>query len=505
MKKVIFLDPPHYYWPMISNYFDSFVMPLSYLSLTGMLLENEAARPIILDCSFLRMGWKSLERRLRKERPDILCIGTKTTFAPEAMRAFSLAKEINPGIINIGGGYFYSALPGESLRDSPIDIIVRWEGEETLLELIRELERPEPCLHDVKGICFQENGQTIETPIRDLVEDLDSLPFPAYLNLPNHQDYAPPGKWPGTIVLQHSRGCPATCTFCSCWDQEGEHCVEDGRLRARPRYRTKSPERMAEEIEAYQRRYHKKHFVFIDATWNVDPKWNEAFCELVLQRGLKFSWYAFLRGDFLLRDEERGVLSKMVDAGLSHAFVGLERPDDNELQAVQKGISTDTAYRVANLLRSKYPQVVSQGSMLVGMPEESPDSIDRVIDHSLQLPMDFTSIYILMPHPGTEIWKEAVKEDRIRAKDYSEYDWLFPVMDSIHMSRKEIYQAVLEYPRRMMRRPFRVLKGLVSRSSFKRSAYRHFVFNALKVLWLSKIVRGRNKPWSMRKPSWYDK
>jgi|YNPNPStandDraft_1061719.scaffolds.fasta_scaffold52056_1 anaerobic magnesium-protoporphyrin IX monomethyl ester cyclase len=504
MKKVLFIDPPHYYWPMISKDFDRFLMPLSYLCLTAMLLKHKAASPKILDCTVLKMGWKSLRERLARENPDMVCIGPKTTFAHEAGKAFALAKEINPSVVTVGGGYFYSALPEESLNSHPIDYIVRWEGEETLLELVRELDKPDPRPEKVSGICFKRNGHVVATPIRPLIKDLDSLPYPAYLDLPNHEDYAKPGRWPGTIVVQHSRGCPATCTFCSVWDQEGDHVLENGRLRPKPAYRTKSPERMVDEVEAFQRQYGNRHFVFLDGTWNVDPAWNEAFCEEVLQRGLTFTWYAFLRADYLLRDEEMGIFPKMVRAGLRNAFVGLERPTDEDLRKVRKGYGTDTALRVAALLKSKYPEVVSQGGLLIGLPHETRSSAQFLIEYALKLPMDFVSLYTVMPHPGTDVWREAKEKGRIEATDYAEYDWIYPVMGSETMTRHEIYHASLLYPKRLMKRPWWVLKGLVSRHSFKRSAYFYFVKNALKVLWLSTTSRGP-KPWGMKKPRWYDR
>jgi radical SAM superfamily enzyme YgiQ (UPF0313 family) len=111
------------------------------------------------------------------------------------------------------------------------------------------------------------------------------------------------------------------------------------------RWRTKSVGRTLEEIEFLQRDFGKRYFVFVDDTFNVDPKWCDAFADEVLRRGLKFQFYAFLRADLILRDEKLGVFQKLVRAGLIHAAIGVERLSDDELKSFHKGFQTENTIR----------------------------------------------------------------------------------------------------------------------------------------------------------------
>ena len=111
------------------------------------------------------------------------------------------------------------------------------------------------------------------------------------------------------------------------------------------RWRTKSVARTLDEIEILQRDFGKRYFVFVDDTFNVDPKWCDAFAEEVLRRGLKFQFYAFLRADLILRDEKLGVFEKLVRAGLIHAAIGVERLSDEELKNFHKGFQTENTIR----------------------------------------------------------------------------------------------------------------------------------------------------------------
>jgi radical SAM superfamily enzyme YgiQ (UPF0313 family) len=119
----------------------------------------------VIDCALLKMGWNSLRDQLKEENPDIVGIGdSESLYSHEAVRVLKTAREVNPNVITIAGGAHFSNLIPESLQNFPIDFIVKGEGEYTLLELIKELEKPRPDFKRVRGIAFRQDNQIIETP-----------------------------------------------------------------------------------------------------------------------------------------------------------------------------------------------------------------------------------------------------------------------------------------------------------------------------------------------------
>src|SRR4029450_25061 len=131
---------------------------------------------------------------------------------------------------------------------------------------------------------------------------------------------------------------PSACDFCAFWINMAERTVDaNGEERLVARWRTKSVEKTLDELEFLQRDFGKRYFVFVDDTFNVDPKWCEAFADAGLRRGLKSHFLAFLRAALILRDEKVGVFEKLGRAGLIHAAIGVERLSDEELKNFHKG------------------------------------------------------------------------------------------------------------------------------------------------------------------------
>lgn len=171
IKKLLLVRCPKYMWPWV-NESDNFLLPLGLPSVAAAVRSKIKDMEIkIIDCPPLKIGWQSLEKILRDERPDIIGAGEEALYHHEAIRLFKMAKEINPEVINIAGGHYFSWMVEDSLRNYPIDIIVRFEGEETAPDLIETL-CSQRDLSEVKGIAYKKNGKIkINTP-RPLIEIL---------------------------------------------------------------------------------------------------------------------------------------------------------------------------------------------------------------------------------------------------------------------------------------------------------------------------------------------
>ena len=110
----------------------------------------------------------------------------------------------------------------------------------------------------------------------------------------------------------------------------------DGNAKLRPRWRSKSVDRVMEEMELLYYKYGKRGYVWVDESWNIDPRFNDEFAERMLATNMKPKWFAFMRADCIVRDEKKGILEKLVRSGLSHILIGVERAEDDSLTMLDK-------------------------------------------------------------------------------------------------------------------------------------------------------------------------
>lgn len=518
MKKILLVRPPRYLWPFI-NESDNFLLPLGLPCLAGQIRAKLPGVEVkIIDCPPLKIGWQSLAKILKEENPDMVGAGEEALYCHEAVRLFNLAKEINPAIITVGGGHFFSWMVEKSLNEFPIDIIVRFEGEETIVELIKAIDEKRD-LSEVQGIAYKNKGQIVRTAPRSLIKELDMLALPAFDLMPMGK-YSPFGYlWPQSVTLEHSRGCVDRCNFCSLWTFWGQQLktdIERGELEVTPRYRTKSVERTLEEIDIVYKKYNRKYIIWADPTFNVDLKWTSDFCDGLLKRKYKdLHWWAFLRADYLLRDEKAGVLEKMVQAGLTHPLIGVERGCTEDLRKVQKSVYTrDLIKEVFFILKKKYPQVFRQGTFVTCLPFDTRQSMLDLVKYAVEIDIDYPAFHPVAPVPGTFLYQEALKNNSLVEKDFKKYDWATPIMRSENgLSLEEFANLNMELNKRyILYRPHWLIRGLFSPYKHKRGLYWWFLQNTLKMMFLGLMdaLLGKNKFsgvtgfMRLKKPSWYD-
>jgi len=422
--KIFFIRPPRYRWPLMSEA-GGFWPPLGLAALAAAVREAFPAIHIrIVDCPGLRMGWRSLARLLSAERPDIVGLGDEAVCAHESLRCARLVKATNPDALVIGGGYFFSYMAGEVLPHQPIDVVVRGEGERALVRLLAaHLDGGDPA--SVRGVAFQEDGRVRATPSAPLIEDLDRLPFPAWDLLPT-RDYGRRARsHQAMATLEHSRGCVDSCSFCILWRHMGRPVHGNGEVR--PCYRTKSPERSFDEVRHLVERYDRRTLCWVDPTWNADAAWTDRFCDLLLRSGLRVRFSAWMRADRIVRDERLGLLEKQVRAGLVRAMIGIERPGDGCYRDLGKHHNGyETCWRAFEILRTKYPQVLTIGTLIFGLWDETPRSLARLADAGAIADLP---VYLpLTPHPGTQEWRRARAAGILEVDDPSNFDLVRPVL-----------------------------------------------------------------------------
>ena len=514
--KLMLVRPPGHLWPLI-NESDNWLLPLGLPALAAYLRrEMNGIQIKILDCLPLKIGWKSLEKEIAEYNPDVFGVGDLLIYMHEGMRACSIAKKLNPGVVTIAGGHVHSHIPEYSLKNHPdLDYIIRYEGEETTREFL-ECLRAGGDISTVQSIAYRDGNKIVATPPRPLIQDIDTLPMPAYDMVPVTK-YSPYGyMFPKAVTIQGNRGCTYNCKYCAWTAMEGHHELDEGgKIRVVPTLRQRSVGRVVEDVDLLYKKYGIRYLFWAEGTWNHNNEWLDEFCDEMLRRKYKgMGFWAFVRADKILEQEELGILPKMVKIGFRHALIGGERPTDEELKEIGKNkLPCNALLECSHLLKRKYPLVVRFSTFVTGIRSETPESMMRLSDYTIAAKLDFAPFHPMTPFPGTPLYDEAVRKGWIEEKDFSKFDMFYPVMPSEHMSREEISHFTQKIQLRFITgQPLRHLSGFFSPVRLRRHLRWYLTFSTFRVIfrdaWLAlrkkKRFEGFGAVGKLWKPKWYE-
>ncbi len=354
-----------------------------------------------------------------------------SALTPNARRARDLGRIAREelGRFVILGGPHPTTNPEYFLDAGAADICVQGEGDETLPEVLDNLDRPERW-EQIQGITFKrkEDGVQHATPRRALVRDVDALPFPAY-HLWDMGEYMRHMVNPGVPAIT-SRGCPYACTFC------------DAEMTPR-QYRSMSVERTVDLVELILRTYDPPQVMFFDDLFTIQRKRVIALCKEIVQRGLSFEWHCESRVDTM--DYE--MLRWMLKAGCVKIAYGLESGSPRMLTTMKKGVKPEKIIAGARLNRELGMNF--KFFILYGFPEERAEDHRITEDIIRQTRPDSMWVGLIQPIPGTEFYDQVQPELLV---DVSEVEFNYwhaveafkhPVWshEELHAEREKLFAA----------------------------------------------------------------
>jgi len=419
-KNILLMTPPYHTgiieitgkWP-----------PLNLVYLAGHL-RQAGHRVEIYDSMTKDHTLTDIRWELEKKNPEVVLIGAFTASINAALDVLRLAKKVNPEVVTVLGGVHASCCYAEILREygKTVDFIVRGEGEITIVELLAALETGSN-LRQIPGLAFMEQGNVISTVERELIEDLNSL-VPAW-DLLEWSDYHYRITGRRLAVIGSSRGCTHKCSFCS------QHGFWQGR------YRERTAESMAEEVEYLHRRYEVGMFMFADEYTTYNRLRWERFLDLLIEKNLNIHFSMETRVDDILRD--RDILFKYRQAGIIHVYAGVESVNQKVLDYFKKDLTVDQSKEAIFLLNKA--GIITECSFILGNLDENRESIADTLDKAMDFNPDLAHFLLAMPWPYTEFY-EQVKEHIVES-DYSYYHLVHPVIKPLSMTVDELWQELI--------------------------------------------------------------
>ena len=499
----LFVRPPRPLWPFNSPA-SAFWPPLAFASLAAALRQEvRDLRVEILDAPALEMGWRTLTTEIRGRTPAYVGIGEEAVSCVEGLRLARLAHECGAKVI--AGGCLFGHVAPQVLATGLVDVVVHGEGEVTLAELVQALrERSTDALARVDGISFRPDeiqgasapSEVFTTPPRQLIADLDALPFPAYDLLPVGRYGARSLNHPRLAAIELSRGCFGSCDFCVLWRQMGRFV--EGRLA--PQLRAKSPERLLEEVRLLVHRYDRRYLGWVDPCFNANPLVPGQLAELLLRQGIRVGQSAWVRTDAIVRDAASGALDHCVRAGLNEVYLGIERPDDASLASMHKTSAIQHAREALGLLRERFPGVVAIGSFIYGLPGDSPHTVRALHRLASELELDQFFFIPLTPLPGTPAWRPELWDPTGEA--FREFNFLpagRPHGRNAELERALVWALLTHWPWPRIRSYLRRLLPLDGR---RRRVQRRLFIRGAQVHW-RRLLRGGSLD-ALVFPRWYE-
>jgi anaerobic magnesium-protoporphyrin IX monomethyl ester cyclase len=457
---LLFVEPPRNFWFVMGEY----LPPPSALLILAAYVERETPGIDIdiVDCQADRLDWRGLERYIESAHPSMVLTSGFTTNAYTCAKTCEIAKTVNEDIVTIVGGIHFSFTPDESLQNFPeIDFIVRGEGEQTVVDLLKTLEK-KGKLSEVKGISYRKNDEIIHNPPRPLIEDLDTLPYPAYHlvedKLKRYHFTMMAGRNTRYMILEGARGCEHQCSFCTQWSHWGS------------RLRTKSARRIADEIEFLHETYGGVFLWLSDDHMNLSAQGKQLY-EQLRQKPCKEDIMLFFqtRTDDVAHHPD--LVGKLREVGTYWIMCGVENDSEETLKEYKKGIKTSDAYATMKILKEN--DIFSHAMFVIGARRDTHESIERLRQFSIDLAPDIAIYTALTPFPGTVYYETAKNNGWIQDTNYSHYDMAHAIMPTESLTRKDVQEELWRCYQTFYGSLRKNITGVFSKNKLKRTMYRH--------------------------------
>lgn len=413
--------------------------------LLGTALHRQGYSVTVLDCPKEGMNFSGFKNFLKTKNFNVVgfrCYSRDHNYVKHHLK---ITRQIYPEAVTLIGGPHPSALP-EFVLDSMPDLDFAWkaeaeEGLPSLLSLIEEHGReiPDDLLHDIPGLVWRakdRHATTVNTPA--FTKNLDQFGIPDW-------ELIKPETYPGFIFDEYyplltTRGCPYPCIYCNTPGLSGK------------KLRHRNLDFVIEELRFLKNRYGIKRFSIVDDEFTLDMKYATGFCRRLIDSKLDLRWDCpvGVRLDSLNPE----LLRVMEQAGCECIAVGIESGSDRIQKLIKKNVTVEKIREKAGMI-ADCSRIKIIGYFMIGFPDETEEEILETINLATSLPLYRANFTIVIAIPGTELFREAVREGKITLENVN---WDTCTSEQVsfkrtHISSKRLVQLHKLAYLRFYRRP----------------------------------------------------
>ncbi len=391
--KILFINPPFTRFDGLEGQGGK-TAPLNLAYLAGYLRKHCKPEIKILDAEGLRISLKEVYRTINSFQPDLIGLTMPTPAYDCVKEIAKQTKQFFPQVKIVVGGPHPSAFPKTLIKEIPeIDFSILGEGEIPLLKLVSALEKNED-LSDIPSLSFKRNGEVLFNSQREFIKDLNNIPFPARDLLPNHIYYTSlpkkMGKTRGYLAnMFTSRGCPYDCTYCeskTIWNRN---------------VRLRSVNNIVDEMEECVKKYDVSEIVFHDDILPINQERTLELCQKIKERNLNIHWACMTRVNFIWPD----AVQAMKEAGCRIINFGFESGSEKILANIRKNTTLGQARQAMKICRQV--GIRTMGNFMIGNIGETRETILQTIQFAKELNPDTIGVFITIPYPGTDLYRQA--------------------------------------------------------------------------------------------------
>jgi len=460
--KIVLINPPENLHLRANFISTQYPINLGYLAA---FLKKHGFQVELWDYVVEPYGQEEFLKKIKTSQPDLIGLTAMTNTVASMGELAKIIKNNFKDIRIIAGGTHASALPERTLREIPeLDFVCVGEGEETLLELaqVLETERFAKLLDKIKGLVYRRGDDILKNKPRDLVFDLNSLPFPdrdlvnpGFYNR-SHTSRGISRKFLRVAEIITARGCPNKCIFCA-----GHICYG-----YRVRFRT--AENVMAEIKECIKKYRVNHITFLDDTFTLWPERTRAICSGLKELGV--SWDCNTR----VNNVDRDLLKLMSESGCRKVSFGIEASSERMLKLIKKGITLEQVRKAVRWAREAKIKYVEGTFILGAHPSETRQEAEATVKLMKELDLDFVFYGIIVPFPGTEVYK-IMRDKGYLAKNVSWKDFIFfgetPPWRTDNFTPEELVRLQSRVLKKFYLRPEYLLKMIYKIDSWQEIRY----------------------------------
>jgi len=404
--------------------------PLSLLYMAAALEKNPSFEIRLLDANGYDYSLKKVEGEILKFMPDLVI--SRCGFDTQRQDLDVLKLAASAGAVTALRNRIIADV--HEIRDAILkggyaDVFINSEPEAVVEKLALEIMKQKECLSvpgeapnkehgflvNVPGISFCIKERVITTLPANEITDINSLPYPAYHMLPDLKPYHTGVMQRPFALVQTTRGCPFSCTFCAF-----------GRTKCRER----SVESVISELKFLRDKLRIKSFLFFDDTLSIKKSRVMELCERMAEEGLdKLKWAACTRANLV--DYE--LLKAMKKAGMKELAIGIESGSETILKNIKKGVTLDDIRRAAKWCHEL--GIMFYGLAIIGLPGETEATVKETIEFIKEIDPFYTQFCFSTPFPNTEMFQYYEQNGFLLTNDWEKY---FPLSDEPVIRTQEL-------------------------------------------------------------------